>query len=126
MRNIKGAAFYILLLLCSLVLAGCSQKADESKPIGEVKAEAEKMDTAQLKAAAMKYKEAIMAKKDDMENVASKLEDIPVTEMLGDKAKEINAQIENIGKSVSALQERFEVYYNKLKEKGGDTSGLDI
>jgi len=29
-------------------------------------------------------------------------------------------------KSISALQERFKIYYEKLEEKGGDVSGLQI
>jgi hypothetical protein len=31
-----------------------------------------------------------------------------------------------LNKSVSALKDRFQVYYDKLKEKGGDISGLNI
>ena len=52
--------------------------------------------------------------------------DIPVAEMMGTEAKEIKAEIENINKSMSALNEKFMIYYNKLKEKGGDTSDLGI
>jgi len=44
--------------------------------------------------------------------------------MLGDEAKELKADIENLNKSISALRERFEVYYQKLKAEGGDLSGL--
>ena len=40
--------------------------------------------------------------------------------------KEIKADIDNISKSVSSLRDKFNVYYNKLKEKSGDISGLDI
>ena len=126
MKTVKDAKFYLLLLLCSLVLLGCSQKADEDKPISEVKAEAEKMDADQLRSMALKYKEAIVAKKGEVEKLAAKLKDIPVAEMMGDEAKEIKADIDNISKSVSSLKDKFNVYYNKLKEKSGDISGLDI
>ena len=126
METVKKPTIYFLLVLCSLVLLGCSQKADENKPISEVKAEAEKMDTNQLRSMAMSYKEAIVAKKGEVEKLAAKLKEIPVTEMLGAEAKEIKSEIDNLNKSVSALKERFEVYYDKLKEKSGDTSGLEI
>ena len=126
MKTVKDAKFYLLLLLCSLVLLGCSQKADEDKPISEVKAEAEKMDAGQLRSMALQYKEAIVAKTGEVEKLAAKLKDIPVTEMMGAEAKEIKADIDNISKSVSSLRDRFNVYYNKLKEKSGDISGLDI
>ncbi len=126
MKTIKNPTIYFLLALCSLVLLGCSQKADENKAISEVKTEAEKMDTNQLRSMAVSYKEAIVVKKGDLEKLAAKIKEIPVAEMMGTEAKKIRAEIDNISKSVSALKERFEVYYNKLKEKGGDTSGLEI
>ena len=40
--------------------------------------------------------------------------------------KELKADIDALNKSVSSLKERFEIYYNMLKEKGGDLSGLNI
>jgi outer membrane murein-binding lipoprotein Lpp len=126
MRIAKGMTMCALLALCSLVLLGCGSKADENKPVSEVKAEAEKMDTSQLRAMAEEYKNAIVAKKADVEKLAAKLKEIPVTEMLGEEAKGLKTDIDNLSKSVSALKERFEVYYNKLKEKGGDTSDLEI
>lgn len=125
MRIAKGMTICALLALCSLVLLGCGSKADENKPISDVKAEAEKMSTKQLRATALSYKEAMIAKKADIEKLAANLKDVPVTEMLGAEAKKIKTEMDNISKSVSALQERFDIYYNKLKEKGGDTSGLE-
>jgi hypothetical protein len=105
---------------------GCGQKADENKPMSEVKAEAEKMDSSELRAMATSYKEAITAKKGEMDKIAAKLKEIPVTEMLGEEAKGLKADIDNLNQSISALKERFDVYYDKLQEKGGDTSGLQI
>ena len=124
MKTAKNAIPYILLLLLSLALFGCGQKADENKPLNEVQAEAEKMNTSQLRSMAMDYKKAITAKEEEIKKLTAQLKEIPVTKMLGDEAKEIKAEMDNIKNSASALQKRFEVYYNKLKEKGGDTSGL--
>jgi chromosome segregation ATPase len=111
---------------CTLIVFGCGKQADDSKPVSEVKAEAEKMNAADLKAAATKYKDAITAKKSELEKLSTKLKEIPVAQALGAEAKEIKAQIDSINKSVSALKERFQVYYDKLKEKGGDLSGLEL
>jgi len=107
-----------------LALFGCGKKADESKPLSEVKAEAEKMNVEKLTSMAMTYKDAIMAKKGEMEKVTGELRDIPVAKMFGSEAKKLKTEIEVLNKSVSALQQRFQVYYDKLKEKGGDLSGL--
>jgi len=117
---------YCLLVLCSLVLFGCGKKADENKPLNEVKAEAEQMSVGELRSMAMKYKNAILAKEPEVKKLADQLKKIPVTEMLGPEAKEIKAEMDALSKSISALKQRFQVYYDKLEEKGGDVSGLQI
>ncbi len=116
----------LMLALSMLFLFGCGKKADENKPISEVQSEAEKMSVDDLKAMAMKYKDAIEAKKADIDKVTAKLKEIPVTEMLGENAKKLKADIDNLTKSLSALKERFQIYYDQLKAKGGDVSGLQI
>ena len=126
MKTSKIITFYCLLVLCSLLLFGCGKKADENKPLSEVRTEAEKMNVEKLRSMAMEYKEAVLGKKAELEKLADKLKAIPVTKMLGDEAKGLKAEIETLNKSVSALKERFQVYYNKLKEKGGDLSGLEL
>ncbi len=126
MKNVENAVLCCLIALCLFAILGCGKKADENKPISEVKAEAEKMDTDGLRAMAMVYQKAITAKNSEVEKLTAKLKDIPVTEMLGDEAKELKADVDNLNKSISALKERFEVYYQKLKEQGGDLSGLQV
>ena len=126
MKTVKLITFYCSLTLCALALVGCGKKADENKPISEVKAEAEKMSAEKLRDMALAYKDAIEAKRGDVEKITAKLKEIPVTQMLGDEAKGLKADIDDLNKSVSALKKRFNVYYGKLKEKGGDLSGLKI
>jgi hypothetical protein len=119
--------FCWLLAVVMIALGGCGgKKADENKPISEVTTEAEKMDTGQLRDMAVTYKEAVVAKKGEVEKIAAKLKEIPVTELLGEKAKQLKANIDNLTKSVDALKERFDVYYAKLKEKSGNLSGLGL
>ena len=98
-----------------LIVCGCGKKADTTKPIPEVKAEAEKMDAAQLRSMAMTYKDAIAAKAEEIKAEGLKLKDIPIAEMMGDKAKAINAKIDELKKTVDALNERFKVYLDELK-----------
>ena len=126
MRAVRKFTFVFVSLVCMSAILGCGEKADENKPISEVKAEAEKMSIDKLRAKAMEYKEAIVAKKADYEKLAAKLKDIPVAEMIGEEAKALKADMENLEESISKLRERFEVYYDKLKEKGGELTGLDI
>ena len=126
MKNVRNAVLCCLIALCLFAILGCGKKADENKPISEVKAEAEKMDTDGLRAMAMVYQKAIAAKNSEVEKLSAKLKEIPATEMLGAEAKEVKVDIDNLNKSISALKERFEVYYQKLKEQGGDLSGLQV
>jgi hypothetical protein len=58
----------VLALSMALILgvSGCGKKADETKPMDQVKSEAEKMDVSQLHDTAMKYKEAITAKVEEV------------------------------------------------------------
>ena len=116
----------VLLLFCTVGLFGCGKKADETKPISEVKAEAEKMDLAKLTSMAETYKDAITAKKADLEKLVAELKEIPLAKALGEEAKSLKSDMESLNKSLSALKDRFQVYYDKIKEKGGDTSGLKI
>jgi len=115
-----------LLVVCFVGLSGCGKKADETKPISEVKTEAEGMSVEKLKSTAMAYKEALVAKKADVEKLMTKLKDVPVAKLMGEEAKGLKGEVDDLGKSISALKARFQVYYDKLKEKGGDLSGLEI
>jgi uncharacterized coiled-coil DUF342 family protein len=126
---------FMLIAGCLLGFAGCSKKTDQGKStaqanetvsLAQVQAEAGKMNVEQLKAKAMEYKNAIVAKKAEVEKVAAKLKEIPITQQMGAEAKALQADIANLNKAVSALTERFQVYYNKLKEAGGNVSGLEI
>jgi len=126
MKSPKINGVFCFLVVCSLTLLGCGKKADENKSISEVKAETEQMSVEKLRSMAMNYKEALMAKKGEVEKLASQLKDIPLTELMGEEAKGLKADIDALNKSMSALQERFSVYYEALKEKGGDLSGLEI
>ena len=116
----------IVIAGCLLGLAGCGKKAGTKKSIADVQAEASKMNAEQLKAKAMEYKDAIVAKKAEIETVVAKLKAIPLTEQMGSEAKGLQTNIADLTKSLSSLNERFQIYYSKLKAMGGDVSGLGI
>jgi len=104
--------------------AGVTVTADVEKPITEVQAQAQTMSVADLKTTAVEYQQALTAKQVDLQKVLAQVKEIPLTEVLGEKAKTLKTEAQKIESSVKALTERFQVYYNKLKEKGGDLSGL--
>jgi hypothetical protein len=99
---------------------------DAQKPIAEVQTQAQAMNVESLKATALAYKNAIVAKQADVEKLVAKVKEIPVTEALGEQAKTLKADLANLETNLKALKDRFQVYYDTVKQKGGDVSGLAI
>lgn len=133
MKGTRNIVLWGLLVLYSLGIMGCGKKtdvgtgvkADENKPVSEVKAEAEKMSTEDLRAAAMVYKKAIEAKTAEVDKLAKELMKVMLADKSSDEMKTLQAQTGKLNQSVAALTERFQIYYEKLKEKGGDLSGFE-
>ncbi len=96
------------------------------KTISELKAEAAKMDVKTLTEVAMKYKEAILAKQGKLESLVEKLKAIPMAEKLGAEAQELTTEIKTLTDSLAPLKERFGVYVDAIKAKGGDLKNLTI
>jgi len=136
-----------LVALSGLALVGCGKKADKSagpsapptgggtavnvtadveKPVPEVEKQAQTLSVPDLRATATQYAQAISVKKEDLQKVLAQVKELPLTEALSEKAKTLKAEAQKIQTSIKDLTDRFQVYYNKLKEKGGDLSGLTI
>lgn len=129
----KKLILVTMLLVCVPGLQSCgkesgsgTQKVDETKPIAEIKAEAAKMDVEQLRAIAKKYKDALLARQAEVKKLTDSLAKIPITEKLGKEAQALTADIDNLMKSVNALSERFGVYYDQIKAKGGELKDLEL
>ncbi len=116
-----------LSLLSSLFLVACSGgvKAEENKPTAEIKAEAQKLDASALRTKALEYKDAILSKVKELAKYEESLKAIPAAELLGEKAGEIKKQITDVTASLKSLNDRYAIYYDLLKEKAGDLTGLD-
>ena len=126
-----------MLVVCCLVVFGCSKKdgggaaaptnagTDQGNSASKAKTDADKMDVKQLRAAALKCKADAEAKTAETEKLAQELIKALSTDN-ADKRKELNAQMETLRKSEEALYTQLKVYVEKLKEKGGDMSGLEL
>ncbi len=126
MKQLKTIALCCMVALLAVSLFGCGKKADENMTIEQAKAEAEKMNVSQLRDKAKEYYDAIKTKMGGIEKTMAKLKDIPPLEAMGDEAKGLQADLTALNKSLKDLKARFQVYFNKLVEKGGDTSGLEL
>ena len=106
--------------------AAAPAQVEIDKPVSEIKAAAETMSVDSLKATALKYKEAILAKQVDLEKLTAKIAAIPLTEALGEQAKTLKTDLANLETSLKALKDRFQVYYDAVKTKGGDVANLAL
>ena len=144
MRLKRDALMSCLLAFSLLMMVGCAEKSDEDKPtetaqaqtpagtvdtdkpVSEVQAEAKTMSVESLRATALKYKEAILARQGEIEQLAAKIKEIPMAEALGQEAQALKTDLADLETALAALKERFQVYYDTLKEKSGDLSGLTL
>jgi hypothetical protein len=147
MRSRTCVLLSCLVALSSLALGGCAKKpgqtssssapptatgtavsiaADAEKPVAEVQTQAQTMSLADLRATALEYAQAISVKREDLQKLLAQVKEIPVAEVLSEKAKTLKAEVQKIESSIKDLTDRFQVYYNQLKEKGGDLSGLTV
>jgi hypothetical protein len=113
MRNF--AKFMVPVLLVSFIIAGCG--ASETKPIPEVRAEAEAMSAKELQGMVDKYKAAIDSRKADLKKVQEKISKIPISDLMGDEAKKLKGDIDTVTKSIRALTDRLNIYARELRAK---------
>lgn len=140
-----GMQILIVLLASVVLLGGCSKKEpaapsapsasggageiagiDLTSAIGDLKAAAAKMDLPQLESTAKKYLEQITTKKGELTKLMDKFSAIPLTQKMGDEAKTLQGDISKLTESIGDLTQRFQVYVNAIKEKGGDISNFTM
>ncbi len=121
----KHATVWSFLILISLADLGCSKKEEEAEApepsfYVKVKTEAEQKEPNELKTEAMKYQEEIAALQLELEKLKTKLQTVPFEEILEEDAK----RLEELNKSITTLKKRYDIYFQELREKGEDTTGL--
>ncbi len=97
---------------------------DEARPLSEVRAEAADLNDASLRAAAMGYRVRIIAKQDELADLTGKFPKVPGIEEFGRAPLTPEPDVGDLTKSISGLTERYQIYFDMLKARGGDLSGL--
>lgn len=126
MKILKHVTLWSLLILVSVADFGCSKKEEEepTEPsfYVRVKTEAEQKEPDLLRIEVMKYKEEITAKKLELEKLRTKLQTVPFEEISEEDAK----RLEELNRSITTLRKHYDIYFQELRNKGEDTSGLEI
>jgi hypothetical protein len=99
---------------------------DVEKAVADLKAEAANMDVETLISVATKYKDAIVEKQEALKPLMDKLAAIPIAEKMGTEAQALTAEIKTLTDAIAPLKERFTVYLDAIKAKGGDISALAL
>ena len=122
-----------LMALCFVavvgVMVGCeevgTEKIDLGQSVAAVKAKAANMDVAELKAMALKYKQAMKDKQVEVNKVMSEIGKVDLS-AAGKKVDKVKVDIDEIMKSVGTLKKHYDVYLGKLKELGADISDVKL
>jgi len=105
-----------LALVATLLLAGCggNSKIDEDKPIDQVSAEAAKMGKEDLQKVVDQYEPLVAEKVAELGALKGQLKDLSISELIGEKAKEMKADLGGITTSLDKLKEQLAVYTKAL------------
>lgn len=122
----KAGRTLFFFTVAAMFLAGCGKKADTTKPVEQIKSEVQNMTVNDLEANAKAYAREIAAKRVVVEKIAQEIKAFSVKDLMGEKANVIKEKISKIDAEVSALTERYQVYFDKYREKGGDISRIQI
>ncbi len=100
--------------------------ADQSKSIPDIAGGAKEMAVENLREMAEKYRDVVAEKEQQLKKMTQgylNLSDDDRKAAIGQIAK---TAIDEIKTGLDIMKDRFGVYYNALKEKGGNLTGLDI
>ena len=120
----------MIVLLGFVVLTGCGQTSTEDalqqRPLSDVIAEANELSNDGLERQARAYRDAVVKQNEELDRLKQTKRDLDYVEKTGPRAKELDKQMQVLGKSIGRLIERHRVYINRLHQKGLPTDGLEL
>ena len=127
------------VLWAFFILSACGGQKEEAKPAPEVKAPAVQpapqqeaveeepgpaIDLLKIKEAALKEKDLLMAKQNELKELIAEKAGIPLTAQMGEEAMEITRRIADLKTEVQECRDRYNGYIEQLKAGNVDTSEL--
>lgn len=100
--------------------------AELNQPIADIKTKVASLGQSELLATANAYKDAILAKKDQLAGLSAQLKELGMADILGEKGKAIKDQLSQYTSQLAGLKERYSVYLDMLKKFGVDLSAFGI
>ncbi|OQA56774.1 MAG: hypothetical protein BWY42_00805 [Candidatus Omnitrophica bacterium ADurb.Bin277] len=120
----KNRICFVFVLALTIGFSGCAKKVDPEKPLEQIRKEAGAMSVAQLESYAQLYASEIEEQRAEIQKIQEKIKKMPLDKMFSNNF--LQNDIKKIGRKAEALFERYIIYMEALKEKGGDTSGARL
>lgn len=100
--------------------------ADLNQSVEQVKEKVAAFDKTQLIAYVDQYKNVLLEKKDQIADLTEQLKGLSMSEMMGEKSKQIKDQMSKYTNEFTALKERYTVYLDQLETFGVDLSAYGL
>jgi hypothetical protein len=107
----------ISCLMAGVLFSGCVTDSTDGDSSGltQLAAEAATMSQTDLEAMVTKYTAMISDKTALVDNLKAQLKEIPVTEMMGEKATALKSELSDTMTLISGLKDKLAVYTDALK-----------
>lgn len=99
--------------------------ADQGKSIEEVAADAKQMTVERVRKMAEHYRDSIAKGQQTLRDLTEKFVALPDAEKDGPQGQLFKTLIDHVHDSITLMKERFQVYFDQLKELSGDVTGLE-
>ncbi len=114
-----------VLTAAVLLGAGCGgPKVDEKKPLAEIRTEAQKMTSRELRRVAEAYGEAVVKKRKAVKDLRNRLDDLEPEELVNQGAATLKKDADAVAGSIAALTERQNLYLELLRTKVDEAKPL--
>ena len=100
-------------------------EADKGKSIEEVAADAKEMAVERVRKMAEQYRDAIASSQQTLRDLTEKFVALTDAEKNGPQGQIFKTLIDQVHGSITLMKERFQVYFDQLKELSGDVTGLE-
>lgn len=99
------------------LLAGCGNGVDETKTPAQIKQEIAGWSAERLQKTADAYRNAVDARKAELDAVLGKIKQLSPQELLGEKGLKLKQEADKLGASLGKLKDNMAAYLDGLKSK---------
>lgn len=124
--NAEEATKQVTAAVSSLTVKAEDVMGDLNKSVEEIQQKVAGFDQSQVMAYANTYKDVLLEKKDQFAALTEKVKGLSMTEMLGEKGKELKGQLAQYTEQIAGLKDRYGIYLDQLKEFGVDLSAYGL